>query len=382
MAIPKMSSQDFNDILSKAENKINDMNENISSIKNNIDKKLLIIKHETEYLAETLSKMSYQKPHEDGVYVMLNNNYKGLYESYSNVIHAYFKKDPINIFNLKSVNFDVPYFRDEVLVSINGVSTDYYKNILKADGHPSKEIFFEEYSNKSILDKDSEGVSYTKENNTIELSIEVDKQKVIGVSKFNMIEIDPYLYQSFDIEAIDIYGENYDKPLLTTNKISKVGKTRIILDKKYDFKKVVFIITPKYTAVNNGENIKPFGLKHIYFYEADFRNDSYIIVKYDSPEFIDHVKNDLEIVTPYGNFSSTLKEEGIKIYLENNNGILENEQEPSMGIKKPIARNLKTVYFKIPIGNDSVTKVVGMENQNYTNYRDSLIAIKFFIENR
>lgn len=382
MAIPKMSSQDFNDILEKAENKISDMNNEISAIKNNIDKKLLITRHETEYISELLSKMAYQKPHQEGVYVMLNNNYKGLYESYSNVVHAYFKKEPINIFNLKSINTDTPYFRDEVLVSINGVNTDYYKNILMSDGHPNKEIFFEEYSNKSTLSKDDDGTAYTKDDNTIELAIEVDKQKVIGVSKFNMIEIDPYLYQSFDIEAIDVYGENYDKPLFTTNKIKKVGKTRIILDKKYDFKKVVFTITPKYTAINNGEQIKPFGLKHIYFYEADFRNDSYMIVKYDSPEFIDHVKNDLEVVTPYGNFSSTLKEEGIKIYLENNNGVLENEQEPSMGIKKPIARNLKTLYFKIPIGDDSVTKTNGIENPNYIHYRDSLIALKFFIENR
>lgn len=380
--IKKMNSHDFNNILTEATDKIEVISNEVSNIKNNIDKKLLIIKHETEYLSETLYKMSYQSSDQEGTYIMLNDNHVGLYNSYSNVVHAHFKKEPINIFNLKSINTDVPYFRDEVLVSINGVSTDYYKNILKSDGHPNKEIFFEEYPNKSEIIKDEEGNNQIKEDNQLEISIEVDKQKVIGISKFNMIEIDPYLYQSFDIDSIDVYGENYDKPLYSTNKIERVGKTRIILDKKYDFKKVVFKITPKYTAINNGEQIKPFGLKHIYFYEADFRNDSYILIQYNSSKFIDYIKNDLEIVTPYGKFSSTLKEEGIKIFLEYNNGTLENEQEPSTGIKKPVARNLKTIYFKVPIGNDSVNKVIGIENPNYINYRDSLIALKLFVENR
>lgn len=382
MAIKKMSSQDFNDILENASTKINNMNNAISNIKTNIDKKLLIIKHETEYLSEYLHKLSFQKQHnspenntapEEGVYVMLNGNYKGLYESYSNVIHPFFKKDPLNIFNLRSVTSEKPYFRDEVLVSINGVSTDYYKNILKADDHEDKQIFFEEYSYDKDLEKNGEE-SIVKENNSIELSIEVDKQKVIGVSKFNMIEIDPYLYQSFDIEKIDIYGENYDKPLYSTPKMNRVGKTRIILDKKYNFKKVTFTITPKYAATNNEETIRPFGLKHIYFYDADFRNDSYTIVQYDSSDFIDHIKNDMEIETPYGSFSTTIKDEGIKIYLENKNGILENEHEPSMTTKKPIARNIKRIFFRIPLNAEYLAES--------HIYRSSLIALKLFIENR
>lgn len=383
MAIKKMSSQDFNEILESSQTKIKDMNDSISVVKNNIDKKLLIIKHETEYISEYVHKLSYQRPHntpennsgvaKDGIYIMLNNNYKGLYESYSNVVHAFFKKEPLNIFNLRSVTSKKPYFRDEVNVSINGITTDYYKNILKADDHDTKEIFFEEYSNDVEVKKTEENISYMSNDSSIEISIEVDKQKVIGISKFNMIEIDPYLYQSFDIEKIDIYGENYDKPLYTTDKLEKVGKTRIVLDKKYNFKKVVFTITPKYISTNNGEQVKPFGLKHIFFYDADFRNDSYVIVQYDSSEFIDHIKNDMEIETPYGSFSTSIKDEGIKIYLENNNGILSNEQEPSMTTKKPIARNLKRIFFKIPITS---------ETKENSLYKESIIALKLYIENR
>ena len=379
--IKEMSSHDFNNILIESNDKIEQMNVSITDIKNNIGKKLLIINHENEYLNHCLDSMLFKQQEnidngsnsKGNVFLLLNNNHKGLYETYSNVVHAFFKKEPLNIFNLKSVTNPKPYFRDEVLVSINGVTTDYYKNILIADNHEKKQIFFEEYLDNSKIEKNSKEESFINKNNTITLSIEVDKQKVIGVSKFNMIEIDPYLYKSFDIEKIDIYGEDYEKPLHTSEKIENVGKTRIILDKKYNFKKVTFTITPKYSLIKNGEEILPFGLKHIYFYEADFRNDSYIVIKYESKNFIDHVKNEMKVVTPYSTYSSTLKEQKIKIYLEEKDGVLENEQEPSQNIKKPIARNLKKIYIKVPIGN---------EIQGNDNYRESLIALNLSIENR
>ena len=60
-----------------------------------------------------------------------NKNNKGLYNVYSNVAHAYFKQTPINVFNLKVVNGNESFFRDEVKVTINEVEDDYFKNILK-----------------------------------------------------------------------------------------------------------------------------------------------------------------------------------------------------------------------------------------------------------
>lgn len=372
MTIPKMSSQQFNGILEDTKNKINNMNYGIAAIKNNIDKKLLIIEHENQYLNLCLNNMSF-KQEQDSTYVLLTDGHKGLYESYSNVVHAYLKKDPINIFNLKSINTNKSYFRDEVNVKINDVQNDEYINILKADDIEDKRIFFEEFPAVSTLELTDDSVAYLSENNDITLSIEVDKAKVIGVSKFNMIEIDPYLYKSFDIASIKIYGEDYENELYQISNIEKVGKTRIILDKKYEFKKVEFVFKPNYKTVKNDETIIPFGLKHIYFYEADFRNDSYMVIKYTSDEFIDSVKNKVNIVTPLGTTESTLTEQGIQIYLDNNNGSLESEQEPSENLKKPIARNLKTIYFRVPIKSPT---------QNDKNYIGSLIAFKFFIETR
>lgn len=377
--IHKMSSHDFNNILVEANEKIENMNNSISSIKENINKKLLIITRENEYANYCMENLLYKSQQNientdvNGSFILLNNNHKGLYKSYSNVVHAFFKKDPINIFNVTSVTTEDTYFRDEVKVSINEVSTDYYKNILKSENNTSKKIFFEEYTKKSTVETNANGESYMKEDNTIVLSIEVDKDKVIGISKFNIIEIDPYLYKSFDIDKIEIFGEDLKTPLFTSNKLPSVGKTRLILDKKYDFKKVVFTITPKYSLSIKGIDTIPFGLKHIYFYEADFRNDSYMIIDYISEEYIDFIKNDIKVITPYGTYNSSIKEQNIKIFLENNNGILENEQEPSLNIKKPIARNLNRLYFRVPIGNK-------IEGNN--NYRNSIIALKLYIETR
>lgn len=378
--IKKMSSHDFNNILKDTNKKIEDMTDSIYNIKNNIDKKLLIINHENEYLNYTMNNMMLKQKEEIQGYsenaptlVLLANNHNGLFETYSNIVHAYFKKSPINVFNLKSVNNPKSYFRDEVLVSINDIYTDYYKNILIADDNSNKQIFFEEYESKKEILKNKISEPIISTDNQITLSIEVDKKKIIGISKFNMIEIDPYLYKSFDIDSINIYGDDYTNPIYTSNKLESVGKTRIILDKKYDFKKVDFKITPKYSIIKDSMEVIPFGLKHIYFFEADFRNDSYLIVEYQSNRFIDYIENIIDVINPFNTYESSLTEQGIKIFLENNNGVLENEQEPSKNVKKHIARNLKKIYFKVPIGNNI---------ENNSNYRNSIIALKIDIYTR
>lgn len=370
--IKKMSSQELNNILLNAQKNINDMNESVEKTKKITEKQVKILSYEAMYLQNTLEEMSYQEKEED-TFILLNNNYKGLYSSYSNVVHAYFKKEPINIFNLKAINTDIPFFREDVIVKINDVENDYFKNILKDNNVKSKEIFFEEYIDKTELkEEENSDPQLVEDKNKIVISFEVDPKKTIGISKFNMIEIDPFLYKSFDIESIKICGEE-DEVIKELSGIRKAGKTRLILDKKYTFRKVIFTIIPRYKVQKTNEVIIPFGLKHIFFYECDFRTDSYLIIRYTSDSFIDNVKNDIKILSPYGFNNSTIKEEGIQIYLDNNNGILENEQEPSENIKKPIARNLNTIYFRVPLATHL--------NKD-SDINNTIIGYKFLIEKR
>ena len=356
-----ISSQEFNNILEKLDNKYKEMNININNIKSNIDKKLLVIEHESEYFNYYLSKLTMKQlesnKNDKAVYIMLNNNYNGLYESYSNLIHPALKKEPVNILNLKAINTGKIFFRDDVSVTINGTATDYFKNIIKDDSLTDKEIFFEEYP--------------FKEQGKNDIKIAIESNSKISSSKFNMIEIDPFLYKSFNIKSIKVYTDDLEKPAYEMDKVNEVGKTRLFLNKKYDFKKVVFIIEPLYNTIKNNKKIIPFGLKHIYFYNVDLRNDSYVIIKYTSIDYIDNIKNDMVILTPFGSRHSTLEKEGIQIYLDNSNDVLSMEQEPSKNIKKPIARNINSIYFKIPL------KCTDEQNNDI-----SLLAFKFFIETR
>lgn len=354
MSIKKMSSQEYNKILSNAINKIEDISEKTRNIKDDMYTKVKIINHEQEYLNLLYEKSSFGIEQND-TFIFLNNGCNdGLYESYSNVVHAFFKQKPINIFNLKVTNGKESYFRDEVDVEINGVKDEFFKNILKANDVKGKEIFFEEYEfEKTIsLTKDKHPIETINNHSTITIS--VDKNRVMGISKFNIIEIDPYLYKSFNIDAIEIYTDDLENPILTLNNIKEVGKTRFVLDKKYEFKKVVFKITHNYNTLVNGKNIFPFGIKHLFFLEADFRNDSYIIVNYKSDSFIDDIKDIVTVYTSTKSRESTLTEEGIKVFLSNTNGVLDDEQETSNDIKKPIARNLKEVFLQIPLRNEGI----------------------------
>lgn len=354
MAIKKMSSQEYNKILSNATNKIESISQEMKTVKNDMIKKIMIINHEQEYLSQLYDKTIYAAQQDDTFVFLNNNKYQGLFDSYSSVVHAYFKQKPINVFNLKVVNGQESFFRDEVKVSINGVEDDYFKNILKAEDVSDKEIFFEEYEFESAINTLTDGTPVEEKNNLITIKVETDKAKAIGISKFNVIEIDPYLYKSFNIEALNIYTDDSNVPKITINNINKVGKTRFILDKKYEFKKVEFVIRMLHNSNANGKSVWPFGIKHLFFLEADFRNDSYIVVDYTSENFIDEVKDSIEVITSTGIRTSSLSEEGIRIFLSRNNGMLENEQEPSNDIKKPIARNLNTIYFHIPLTNEPI----------------------------
>ena len=92
--IKKMSSQDFNDILENTQNKIVTMNNNISSLKKDMELKLKIISYEMEYLNSNINKINNTEKKDDD-YILLNNLNEGLYECFGTNIHAYFKTKPI-----------------------------------------------------------------------------------------------------------------------------------------------------------------------------------------------------------------------------------------------------------------------------------------------
>lgn len=370
--IHKMSSQDFNKILDECRKQINETRISVNKIKEEIDIKTIVSQYEIEYTNILLKENSYASKDEE--FITLSSSIGGLYEEYSSVAHAALKRDPINIFNLKATNSTNDFFRNEVDVTINGITNEYYKNILKSDNVKDKKIFFEERKDFTEVEKEEveDFEKFVLNGNNIKLEVTLDESRAIGISKFNAIEIDPFLMGSFGTESIEIYEEDKDKPVKIIPAINRIGKTRIILDKKYLFKKVVFNIKPKYSSVKNDTKIIPFGFKHIFFLECDFRTDSKAIIRYKADRFIDHVNNSATLLTPFGKSDTTLTKMGIKIYLDYKNNILENEQQPSDMIKNPIARNVDTIYFEVPL--------IKKEEEEYI--RNSITAVKFSIGTR
>ena len=369
--IKKMSSQEFNDILEETKDKIITINNDIYKMKNDMQNKIKVIKYNMEYFNSCLSQVNSTEKKE-GSFIFLNNNYKGLYESYGDYVHAAYKSTPINLFNIIPINTNKIHYTDETFVAINNIQNDQFKNILKSDSIEDKDIFFEEYISKEEIVTDNDtNISYLSKDNKINITITINKEKTYGISKFNIIEFDPYLMRSFDIETINIYDTSDTTPSYTLSNIQS-DKQHIILDKKYLFNKVEFIIIPKYYSEKDNNKIIPFGLNHIYFLLADFRNDSYIELPYFNENFIDYIDNKCILYTSKGEIETTLTELGIKIYLDKVNGILTTEQQPSSNIKNTIVRNLNQIYFKVPLGNTS----------DVLTYNNSIYGIRFFVYNR
>lgn len=65
MAIKKMSSQEYNKILSNATNKIEAISQEMKAVKNDMVKKIMIINHEQEYLSQLYDKTIYATQQDD-----------------------------------------------------------------------------------------------------------------------------------------------------------------------------------------------------------------------------------------------------------------------------------------------------------------------------
>lgn len=355
--IPKMTSHELNNILLSANKKVESVIEEVKTIKKDIVKKLQIARCETEYIEHQMEELKTihsetNKPSDlTGVtklFTMPDGEPSNTYEKYGCTFTPKFKAAPVNVFNIMATATGEAFFRDMAEVSINGTIREEYKDILKHDSLTNKELFFE-----SIDGDNPEAI----------ISIKLDNTKTFGPCNFNMIEFDPFLSGSYDIEYIRIYAqekENYDEYTGFAN----AGKMRIILDKLYSFVKVDIKIIPKFNTLVNEIKKSYVGIKHIYFYEARLSTDSYAIFAINNNEFIDTIEDNIVIKTPNKTIESTISNEGIELYLNKTTDaatgepVFSTQQEPSKpGDNKPISLNVKTIYAKVPLKENSITGI-------------------------
>lgn len=351
--IPKISSDELNNIMDGAKDKLDALNKKFEVSKKDLEDKLKIINYESEYVQHILSKLkneSYEKI--KGMKALANLDLKnsGKYDRYGSTIHAELIKSPINVFNLEVSALNEVYFREDVKVAVNDEYDDKYLSMLKHDTI-QKPIFFDTYKDQI---------------NTIKIELN-DLSVILGPTKFNVIEIDPYLHGSFDIIDCRIFEfteegtANENAVPIKLGYLPSVGIQRIVLPRKINFYKMELDIKINYETFRNTSIVYPFGLKHMYFYDMDFKTDSYAIIEIKSDKHIAYIKNDMIIKTPYGERQSKVSLEEIELYLDRDgkSDTLYNPIEPSNPDDvKEIARNVKIIYARIPV--TPTTNLIGV----------------------
>lgn len=344
MAIPKMSSQELNDVLQNAKDKITEVEGNVNNIKTDVQQKLMIMKHETEYVNTMFTKLQNGHYTQNADMQVLNKVVGSRFDEYGSVVHPMFIKEPTNVFNLKVGGTGEVFFRNDIKVSVDGVTLDRYTDVLKHESLPRK-IFFDEYTSPEVR-----------------ITIETEEaSKLLGPTKFNMIELDSFLNGSYNIKKLYVYkltanGEMDDMPDAYTYPL--MGKSRILLPAKVNFYKVEIIVELTYSTIKNDQRVYPFGLKHLYFYDADFRTDSYSVVTIQKDTTIAIIKDTVKIKDSAGTRVSTIDEEGIEIYLDNIGGVLETQVYASTStIRNEIARSVTRLYAKVPLNNRALIGV-------------------------
>ena len=212
--IPKMSSQELNKIFKDAQ--VNNVlfEKKLEAIKDDMGKKINIIKYENAFINKKLDVIDTGLIANDSL-VSFNKNSYGMFNEYGYMIHPKFKKTPIDLMNLKLPEGG-NYFKEGIITKVNGVEMPSYTNILMADNHITKGITFDEYNTENIS-----------------LEFSLSNELLLGVMRFNTIEIDPYIYGAYDLLSIDIYTLDSTnnitaEPTIVLNGFDNIARTRII----------------------------------------------------------------------------------------------------------------------------------------------------------
>lgn len=336
MTIPKMSSQELNEMFKNSQEQAKNIDAQIQAIKKDIIKKMAITNYSEEFADRKLDAINAGISIDEKV-VAFDYNCSGLYKDYGYMIHPEFKKSPIDIFNLRLTTGD-SMFKNSIIAKVNGIENEKYTNVLMADNSIAKEIIFEEL-------KES----------TVSISYELDNTVALGTARFNVIEIDPYLNGAYDLLSVEIYTLNIEgkidsEPTKVLTGFENIGRTRIILEDKMKFTKVVFNFKSNFKTEANGTSIYPFGLKHIHFLEADFLTESFVVAEIRSDKFIEYIYDDIKLFTTNGIVEANMNEYNIEVYTDFNYNTLTGRVYASSdaGINR-IAKNTKVLYAKIPL---------------------------------
>lgn len=341
-----MSSKELNDILFSAQNAMKTMEQDIRLTKNHMEELIKIINTVNEYnqqkLGELLDKIANASEQnnfsgaENRIVFSMKTDLIGKFDMFGLSIHPKFLRKPVNIFNLDTSRG--PIFVDNMDVYINDKKSDAMKNALKHIHVYGKTPAYLELDEPEFT-----------------LEIVVDRNNLLGNTRFNTIEIAPILAGSFDIKELriyDIHNQDMATPDCTIKSLNNCPTMRFLLNEPYELLKAQFDIKINY---RNKDGKYPFGLHGLYFLDADYDPDSYVIAKIEKKQYIETVSDDIYIKNQYASYKTAATDEGIKYYLSYVNGSLEYEITPSTAkTENVIPRNTKEIYAYVPLKNCSI----------------------------
>ena len=330
--IEKLNSKELNSILVNAISEIKDVEAQYQNIEKDILNKISIMQIENEYKEYLLCQDSNLYDPYKIIFTKNTIEKFGNYDEFGQTIHPKISGPIIDIFNSQFENKAL--FKNNMFIKVN--DNEYnsdnvsYKNYLMNINVLGKQYFIDKYTS-----------------NDLNIEVQLDTSTLLGSAIINTIEINPFLQGSFNIKMIKIYqSENDDDPFIIDN-INNVMQSRIILKKPINFYKAIINITLNYKDSNN---LYPFGLKSIRFLNVPYSKNSNIIVKFNNDHYIRRVNNQIKIKKATDEINTTFYDQNIKLFLDNNDGILSYEIEPGIsGTPQDIARNVKAIYLKIPL---------------------------------
>lgn len=363
----KNTSKYFTELVESMQQEYNDLETSIIKQHNSYDKKLEIMNAVLEYSNYLNNQMSryidslkdgnrINETIFDGETVLKKNIYNANkilfadtnkvleansnYEKYGNCIHP---KIVGNLDNLLNFNSAAGYiFKNSATVSINEEVKEEYIDVLKHDTILNKMPTFYQYSS-----------------DTITLTIEFPDNPIVGSATCNAIEISPFLAGASILKNVTIIttpGTQLSNKAIVIDYDQPLEDTRILFDNIYSIKTMV--LNFKLTFVNN-LGMYPFGLRHIYLYNANFdTKNSNIVIKNEYKNLIKYINDNIvisdqsadEVGNRYSKHNTTCSEMDIKLYSYLSNGnLLYPIETHARDIVNQISRNTKVFYADIPV---------------------------------
>ena len=331
--IYKKDSSEFMKMFDKANASLSAAHDDITTLAHNLSTRMSIVTESLKYLNTSIQELKIQSQSgssSDKVVFASSDIVDGFYSSFGMTYHPHLVKVPSNIFNFKSAAGCI--YKDNATIFLGKEDvTSKWKHILMDDSIPDKEFFLEEFDTDEIT-----------------LTVHGPSAGISGLLRWNMLEILPFIPGSFNITSMLVYEKGKNQVAHSLQNIENVSASRYILTEKVAFDSVSFKIKLKH---QNDKGKYIFGLKHLYFLNADFNDKSYITVRIRRNKAIEYIYNDIVCHTQYGSADKTDTDDvKVKFYLDYENGVLGRELIQSTELE-PIymAINSSEIYMYVPL---------------------------------